>query len=106
MQVLQQLHEKIGIGEASKLIKEKQAQYFNLLTEEAAGKIIAFEKGLQVAPTELLFTDLTSLAQGERVTNVFIVNQFSEPRRFVKDNREGHVMTLFTNSEISFPVNI
>ncbi len=95
-QVIDQLTKPIAISEQETInakIKEKQAQFHYLLTEEAAARIISQEGGT-LTNEQTVFTPLVNLSQGMRVTNVFRIIQFREPHKFKKENREGLLASI------------
>ena len=92
--ILQQLQEK-GVENIEEKIAEKQAQYYNLLTQEAAVRLIARENGIKQEPQkEKSVTSLVGLSIGSRVSNVFNIAYFSEPKTFTKQNRSGSLLSL------------
>ncbi len=94
MQLLSQLVAAIGEENVAEKIREKQEKYFYLLTEEAAGRIICRENGIHVEKNKKLLTSLDQLESGQRVTNVFRIAGFSEPRNFKKSDRQGVLLTI------------
>ncbi len=92
--ILQQLQEK-GVENIQEKIAEKQAQYYNLLTQEAAVRLIARENGIK-AETEAPKprTSLIGLSVGSRVSNVFKIAYFSEPKVFSNEKRSGLLLAL------------
>lgn len=97
--ILQQLREK-GVENVGDKIAEKQAQYHNLLTQEAACRLIARENGIkQETQKEKPLTPLIGLVVGSRVTNIFKIVYFSEPKIFTKDNRTGSLLSLGLKSQ-------
>ncbi|MFH1246915.1 MAG: hypothetical protein V1644_00910, partial [Candidatus Micrarchaeota archaeon] len=92
--ILEQLQEKVE--NLSEKIQEKQTQYYNLLTQDAACRLIARENNLKIETIkrEKQNTPLSGLAVGDRVTNTFKIHYFSEPKTFTKNNRSGVLLTL------------
>ncbi len=86
------------IANQSEKVKEKQAQFHQLLTEEAASLIIAMENGAKIERVPAQFTPLTNLRQGDRITNVFRILYFNEPKAFTRENRSGLLLALTLRS--------
>lgn len=98
--ILAQLQEK-GVENIGEKISEKQAQYHYLLTEEAAARVVAIQNGVKLEKSsEQKITSLQNLQQGDRVTNVFKIHQFNEPKTFTYKERQGSLVAVnLKNSE-------
>ncbi len=91
---------KSGINkeELEEKIKEKQKKYHDLLTEGAAARIIASEKGIKKEKEEAT-TPLSNLAVGNRITNYFKITNFYEPKTFSKNDRNGLYICIGLKNE-------
>ncbi len=94
MQLLSQLVAAIGEENVAEKIREKQEKYHYLLTDEAAGRIICRENGIQLEKSKRPLTSLDQLESGQRVTNIFRIASFSEPKIFKKSDRQGTLLTI------------
>ncbi|MFH0713516.1 MAG: hypothetical protein V1722_02955 [Candidatus Micrarchaeota archaeon] len=75
-------------------VKEKQAQFHYLLTQEASQRIIARENGAVIEKPAKPLTSLENLKQGDRVTNYFKIHYFNELKKFTFNERQGELLVL------------
>ncbi len=93
-EIILQLQQR-GVENIDEKIRQKQEKYHYLLTEDAAARIIAIENGVKTEKKEnKLITPLQNLKQGDRVTNVFKIHQFNEPKTFSHNNRQGNLAAI------------